>query len=149
MNKLNSLSLKISVPKNKRKNNSEGIKIVEKNKEGKVFIDENNDYKISISMNNDPDCPDLLILPFTEKSYNIVGRTTVFTRNVDEHGKRIRYIRSDTKAKYDYGDPERYIPFAPNWIVKGNIVRDNNILKFDFIDLITKDGYSNIICNYE
>ena len=145
------LNLKIvAAPPKKHKTHSDsGVKLTGKSKHGIVFQDEDGTYKVSISMKNDPNYPDLLIIPFTERSYDIVGRTTVFTRNVDEHGKRIRYIRSDTKAKYDYGDPERYIPFAPNWIVKGNIVRDNNILKFDFIDLITKDCYSNIICNYD
>ena len=149
MNKLSSLSLKISVPKNKRKNNLEGIKIVEKNKKGKVFIDEDNDYKIAISMKNDPDFPDLLVLPFTENSYNLKGRKNVFSRIKDEFGRRTRYIRSEEKAKFHYGDSNRYIPFAPNWIVKGNIIRDNGILKFDFIDLITIDGYDNVIYNYE
>ena len=149
MNKLSSLSLKITVPKNKRKNNSEGIKIVEKNKKGKVFIDEDNNYKISISMKNDPNFPDLLILPFTENSYNLKGRKYVFTRTKDEFGRRTRYIRSEEKAKFHYGDSNRYIPFAPNWIVKGNIIRDNGILKFNFIDLITIDGYDNVIYNYE
>lgn len=143
------LSLKITVPKKKRNNNVESIKIVEKNKEGKVFIDENNIYKVSISMENDPDLPDLLILPFTKNSYNLKGRRTVFTRTKDEFGKRIRYIRSEEKAKYHYGDSNRYVPFAPNWIVKGNIIRDNGVLKFDFIDLITIDGYTNISCNDE
>ena len=143
------LNLKIVVapPKKHKTHSDSGVKLTGKSKHGVVFQDEDGTYKISISMENDPNYPDLLVIPFTERSYDIVGRTTVFTREVDEHGKRTRYIRSDTKAKYDYGDPERYIPFAPNWIVKGNIVRDNNILKFDFIDLITKDGYSNIICD--
>ena len=143
------LSLKISVPKKKRNNNAEGIKLVEKNKKGKVFIDENNAYKVAISMKNDPDFPDLLVLPFTENSYNLKGKKSVFTRTKDEFGKRIRYIRSEEKAKYHYGDSNRYIPFAPNWIVKGNIVRDNGVLKFDFIDLVTIDGYVNISYNDE
>ena len=143
------LSLKISIPKKKRNNNAEGIKLVEKNKKGKVFIDENNIYKIAISMKNDPDFPDLLVLPFTENSYNLKGRKNVFSRTKDEFGKRTRYIRSEEKAKFHYGDSNRYIPFAPNWIVKGNIIRDNGILKFDFIDLITIDGYDNVIYNYE
>lgn len=143
MVKLNSLSLKISVPKKKR-NNSEGIKLIKKNKEGKVFIDENNIYKVSISMDNDPDFPDLLVLPFTENSYNLKGRKTVFSKIKDKHDKVIRYVRSEEKAKYNYGDSNRYVPFSSNWIVKGNIIRDNGILKFDFIDLVTLSGYTNI-----
>ena len=92
-------------------------------------------------MENDLNYPDLLVIPFTERSYDIVGRTTVFTREVDERGKRTRYIRSELKAKFMPGDPKRYIPFAPNWIVKGHIVRENGTLKFDFDDIITIKGY--------
>jgi hypothetical protein len=40
------------------------------------------------------------------------------------------------------GLPEQYIPFAPNWIVKGYIVKDNGIQKFDFKSLVGVDGYT-------
>ena len=64
---------------------------------------------------------------------------------VDKHGRRIRYIRSEANAKFIPGDPKRYIPFAPNWIVKGHIARENGILKFDFDNIITIKGYDIFI----
>ena len=135
------LKITVSPPKKHKTRSNSGIKLIGKSKRGVVFQDEDGTYKVYISMENDPNYPDLLVIPFTERSYDIVGRTTVFTREVDEHGKRTRYIRSELKAKFMPGDPKRYIPFAPNWIVKGHIVRENGTLKFDFDDIITIKGY--------
>ena len=38
------------------------------------------------------------------------------------------------------GLPEQYIPFAPNWLVKGYIVTDNGIKRFDFKGLVGING---------
>ena len=40
------------------------------------------------------------------------------------------------------GLPKQYIPFAPNWIVRGYIVKDNGTMKFDFKSLVGIDGYT-------
>ena len=144
------LNLKIVVapPKKHKPRSDSGVKLTGKSKHGVVFQDEDGTYKVSISMENDHNYPDLLVIPFTERSYNIVGKTTVFAREVDKHGRRVRYIRSEENSKFMPGDPKRYIPFAPNWIVKGHIARENGILKFDFDDIITIKGY-DIFINYE
>ena len=87
------LNLKIvaAPPKKHKSRSNSGIKLIGKSKRGVVFQDEDGTYKVYISMENDPNYPDLLVIPFTERSYDIVGRTTVFTREVDERGKRRRY----------------------------------------------------------
>ena len=138
------LNLKIVVapPKKHKTRSNSGIKLIGKSKRGVVFQDEDGTYKVSISMENDPNYPDFLVIPFTERSYNIVGKTTVFAREVDKHGRRVRYIRSEANAKFMPGDPKRYIPFAPNWIVRGYIVKDNGTMKFDFKSLVGIDGYT-------
>ena len=134
--------LKIAVPKPKRSKTSDGIvRTGKKITRGKVFQDEDGTYKVAIDMKNDQHFPDLRILEFTERSYDLVGRTNVFSRNVDEKGRRTRFIRNPLIAKYFPGLPEQYIPFAPNWIVKGYIVTDNGIKKFDFKSLVGVDNY--------
>ena len=134
--------LKIAVPKPKRSKTSDGIvRTGKKITRGKVFQDEDGTYKVAIDMKNDQHFPNLRILEFTERSYDLVGRTNVFSRNVDEKGRRIRFIRNPLIAKYFPGLPEQYIPFAPNWIVKGYIVNDQGRHKFDFKDLVGIDGY--------
>ena len=136
------LPFKVAVPKPKRNKTSVGIKrTTNKIVKGKVFQDEDETYKIAISMNNDTINPDLRILEFTERSYDLTGKTNVFSRTVDSKGRRTRFIRTESHAKFTPGLPEQYIPFAPNWIVRGYIVMDNGIKKFDFKSLVGVDGY--------
>lgn len=142
MGLLKLMPFKVAVPKPKRNRTSDGIKrTTNKITKGKVFQDEDGTYKVSISMDNDPVHPDLRILDFTERSYDLACKTNVFSRTVDKHGRRTRFIRSEVHAKYMPGLPEQYIPFAPNWIVRGYIVNDNGTMKFDFKNLIGLDGY--------
>ena len=83
----------------------------------------------------------LKVLDFTEKSYELRGKTNVFSRTVDKNGRHTRFIRTINYAKHMPGLPEQYIPFAPNWIVRGYIVKENGLMKFDFIGLVGVDGY--------
>lgn len=137
------MQFKVAVPKPKRNKTSDGIKrTTDKIVKGKVFQDENGTYKVSINMKNDPVHPDLLVLDFTERSYDLTGKTNVFSRTVDSKGRRIRFIRNLINAKFMPGLPEQYIPFAPNWIVRGYIVKDNGTMKFDFKSLVGIDGYT-------
>ena len=137
------MPFKVAVPKPKRNKTSDGIKrTANKIVKGKVFQDENGTYKVSINMENDPVHPDLLVLDFTERSYDLTGKTNVFSRTVDSKGRRIRFIRNLINAKFMPGLPEQYIPFASNWIVRGYIVKDNGTMKFDFKSLVGVDGYT-------
>lgn len=143
MGLLKVMPFKVAVPKSKRNKTSDGIKrTTNKIIKGKVFQDENGTYKVSINMENDPVHPDLPVLDFTERSYDLTGKTNVFSRTVDSKGRRIRFIRNLINAKFMPGLPEQYIPFAPNWIVRGYIVKDNGTMKFDFKSLVGIDGYT-------
>lgn len=143
MGLLKLIPFKVAVPKPKRNRTSDGIKrTTNKIAKGKVFQDEDGTYKVSISIGNDPVHPDLLILDFTERSYDLTGKTNVFSRTVDKKGRRTRFIRNAIYAKFMPGLPEQYIPFAPNWIVRGYIVNDNGTMKFDFKSLVGVDGYN-------
>ena len=143
MGLLKVIPFKVAVPKPKCNKTSDGIKrTTNKIVKGKVFQDENGTYKVSINMENDPVHPDLLVLDFTERSYDLTGKTNVFSRTVDSKGRRIRFIRNLINAKFMPGLPEQYIPFAPNWIVRGYIVKDNGTMKFDFKSLVGIDGYT-------
>ena len=143
MGLLKIMPFKVAVPRPKRNKTSDGIKrTTNKIVKGKVFQDENGTYKVSINMENDPVHPDLLVLDFTERSYDLTGKTNVFSRTVDSKGRRIRFIRNLINAKFMPGLPEQYIPFAPNWIIRGYIVKDNGTMKFDFKSLVGIDDYT-------
>ena len=135
------LSLKISVPKSKTISKP-SVKIEAKNKRGYVIL-ENEEYKVSL-INESDGIHNHTILPFTKKSYDLKGKTSIFTKTKGKYGYT-RYVRTEDKAKVFPGDSDIYVPFAPNWIVKGDIINDKGVLKFDFIELLTIKGYTNMI----
>ena len=134
------LSLKISVPKSKTIPKP-SVKIEAKNKRGYVIL-EDGEYKISL-VNESDGIHNHTILPFTKRSYDLKGKTSIFTKTKGKYGYT-RYVRTEDKAKVFPGDSDIYVPFAPNWIVKGDIINDKGILKFDFIELLTIKGYNNM-----
>lgn len=135
------LSLKISVPKSKTIPKP-SVKIEAKNKRGYVIL-ENEEYKVSL-INESDSIHNCKILPFTKRSYDLKGKTSIFSKTKGKYGY-IRHIRTEDKAKVFPGDSDKYVPFAPNWMVKGNIINDKGILKFDFVELLTIKGYTNMI----
>ena len=143
MTKILFTALKVAVPKIKRNKTSDGIKrTTNKIVKGKVFQDEDGTYKVAIAIQNDTINPDLLVLNFTERSYDLTGKTNVFSRTADSKGRYTRFIRNPINTKFMPGLPEQYIPFAPNWLVKGYIVIDNGIKKFDFTSLVGINDYT-------
>ena len=135
------LSLKISVPKSKTIPKP-SVKIEDKNKRGYVIL-EDGEYKVSL-INESDGIHNCKILPFTKRSYDLKGKTSIFSKTKGKYGY-IRHIRTEDKAKVFPGDSDKYVPFAPNWMVKGNIINDKGILKFDFVELLTIKGYTNMI----
>ena len=135
------LSLKISVPKSKTIPKP-SIKIEAKDKRGYVIL-EGEEYKVLLA-NESYDIHNRKILPFTKRSYDLKGKTSIFSKTKGKYGYT-RHVRTEDKAKVFPGDSNKYVPFAPNWMVKGNIINDKGILKFDFVELLTIKGYTNMI----
>ena len=135
------LSLKISVPKSKTIPKP-SVKIEAKDKRGYVIL-EDEEYKVLLA-NESYDIHNRKILPFTKRSYDLKGKTSIFSKTKGKYGYT-RHVRTEDKAKVFPGDSDKYVPFAPNWMVKGNIINDKGILKFDFVELLTVKGYTNMI----
>ena len=135
------LSLKISVPKSKTIPKP-SVKIEAKNKRGYVILG-GEEYKVLLA-NESYDIHNRKILPFTKRSYDLKGKTSIFSKTKGKYGYT-RHVRTEDKAKVFPGDSDKYVPFAPNWMVKGNIINDKGILKFDFVELLTIKGYTNMI----
>ena len=135
------LSLKISVPKSKPIPKP-SIKIEAKDKKGYVIL-EGEEYKVLLA-NESYDIHNRKILPFTKRSYDLKGKTSIFSKTKGKYGYT-RHVRTEDKAKVFPGDSDKYVPFAPNWMVKGDIINDKGILKFDFVELLTIKGYINMI----
>ena len=135
------LSLKISIPKSKTISKP-FVKIEAKNKRGYVIL-EDEEYKVSL-INESDGIYNRKILPFTKRSYDLKGKTSIFSKTKGKYGYT-RHVRTEDKAKVFPGDSDKYVPFAPNWMVKGDIINDKGVLKFDFIELLTIKGYTNMI----
>ena len=135
------LSLKISVPKSKTIPKP-SIKIEAKDKRGYVIL-EGEEYKVLLA-NESYDIHNRKILPFTKKSYDLKGKISIFSKTKGKYGYT-RHVRTEDKAKVFPGDSDKYVPFAPNWMVKGDIINDKGVLKFDFVELLTIKGYTNMI----
>lgn len=116
-----------------------------------VCFKESDEYKIRLDVKAlkpdiiDKGQPDILVLDFTEESYNIKGVFSVFDRKPGKDGKYVRYVRNETKAKFHPGSTERYVPFCNNWVCSGYIVRRNGKLMFDFNECIAPEGYGTFI----
>ena len=134
------------VSKRKEVKNKKLTKLVK----GVCFLD-GDEFKIRLDIKTlKPDVidngqPDLLILPFTEESYNIVGVTCVFSKKPDKNGKYTRFIRDESKAKFHPGSTETYVPFCRNWVCSGYIVKRDGKMMFDFKECITPKGYTTFI----
>lgn len=120
---------------------STGIKRISAITQGLVTV-EDGEYKCHIFADDNSTSSGDIILPFTDKSYNLRGRETIFDRVRNDEEKKIRYVRTHVQALSFPGDPDKFVPFGPNWIVKGYIVEKEDKKYFDFVDLLTINGYN-------
>ena len=79
-------------------------------------------------------------IPFTVESFDIKCFKTIFTRKKSKFGY-LSVVRTESQAIFGNWSPDLYVPFAPNWIVRGWIVKVNNVLQFKFRNLVTINGY--------
>lgn len=120
-----------------------------------ICFKENGEYKISLDVKIlkpniiDEGQPDILVLDFTEESYNLKGIKAVFGKEPDEHGKYIRYIRRESEARFFPGSSEKLVPFCPNWVCSGYILRRDGKLVFDFNECIAPKGYDVFVPDVE
>lgn len=107
-----------------------------------IVIEEEGILKVSVDAKKDGNgIKPPKIYNFTPESYDLTGRQTVFLKKKDKSGRRVRIIRDKNTCKYMPGLPEQYVPFAPNWVVTGYVVKRDIQKFFDFKDLVGINGY--------
>lgn len=107
-------------------------KFVGKNIDVIPIIDTDGTYKAYLKLAKD----EFTLLPFTDKSFDLKGRDIVFSKVKDEHNHYVRYYRNKLDCIHFPGNKEYLIPFAPTWVIRGNIVKINNKKYFDFVTLV-------------
>ena len=76
---------------------------------------------------------DITVLDFTEKSFELKGRTDVFYHEKDKTGHYIRVMRDKMTAYLSPGCSELYCALCNNSCFSGYIVKVNNVLHFDML----------------
>lgn len=110
---------------------------------GKVYIEEDQ-FIIKVSAFEvqknieKSSLPAQLVLPLTDKSFDLKGREKVFSHTKGEYGY-ICYIRNKDKANYFPGLSKQYTTVAPNWICSGWVVKVKGKLYFDLKEPIAPE----------
>lgn len=103
-----------------------------------------NNFVAHINMKNDKVVPDIQVLPFTERSYDLKGKTKVFSVFSDINNRGICIIREKTHATNFPGLTSQYTPFRNNYVYSGYIVSINGKHYFDVDDVYENVNY----CRY-
>ena len=109
-----------------------------------MTIKEGDEYKIKISLRNDPEYPDFLVIPFTEESLELKGKTIVYSQEKDKYGRHICYHRDPSICKLFPGLPTQYTVVIEKLICSGYVIRKDNKLMFD---LKETHGIGNYVYN--
>ena len=125
----------------KTKKMSTGMKRISQITQGLVTVDKGVYYCHVFADDNSTSSGDIT-LKFTDRSFKLYDRETIFDRVFSDNEKKTRYVRTHLQAITFPGDPDKFVPFGPNWIVKGYIVEIEGEKYFDFVDLLTINGYS-------
>lgn len=78
-----------------------------------------------------------LVLPFTDKSLSLKGKTYVFKKDKDESNHYVCVIRDTYNANTHPGLKSQYNALHPNLLIAGHIIRKNGKMYFNYEDLIS------------
>ena len=122
-----------------RKPKPKKVKLIGNNIDVIPIIDTDGTYKAYLKIAND----EFTLLPFTDKSFELKGREIVFSKERDEHNHYVRYYRNKRDCVHFGGNKDYLIPFAPSWVIRGNIIKIDGKRYFDFVSLVCpKENYS-------
>ena len=96
-----------------------------------TVIKEENEYKIRISLRNDPEYSDFIIVPFTEESLELKGKTIVYSHEKDKFGHNIAYHRDPSICTIFPGLPTQYTAVVEKLVCSGYVIRKDGKLMFD------------------
>jgi len=128
----------VKKPRTERKHNVISKKlhcICMKNEEG--------EFRAYVNMPSDLEFPDILEVPFTKESYDLRGKTDIFTKEPIDNGKYIRLCRNKVHANIFPNLEEIYTPFRERYVYSGYLVKIDDHFEFNMTDFV--DHYSNAI----
>jgi hypothetical protein len=131
------VGIKINIAKgNKRKRNVNSIEGTVISRVCRAIVIKDDDgFKAKINLDKDNNS-DILLVPFTTKSYDIKGREIIFSKERIDNGRHRCIIRDKLKAN-TYNDVENYIPFRENIVITGDILRIDGKMYFRYREFIS------------
>ena len=106
-----------------------------------TVIKEENEYKIRISLRNDPEYSDFIIVPFTEESLKLKGKTIVYSHEKDKYGHNIAYHRDPFICKIFPGLSTQYTAVVEKLVCSGYVIRKDGKLMFDLKETHGTNNY--------
>ena len=87
---------------------------------------------------------DITVLPFSEKTFELKGKTDVFYHKPDKKGYYTRIIRTEEDSIRYPGNKEDYCPLCDKCIFQGYIIKMLDGLYFDIVNFVgtySESGY--------
>lgn len=78
----------------------------------------------------------ITILPFSEESFNLKGKTHIFLKEKNDEGKYVHIIRNKDISETYPGNSNKYTPLCENAIYKGYIMKIEKSLVFNVTEYI-------------
>lgn len=114
-----------------------------------VCIEETpNTFKAYVNIESNLEFPDTRVIPFTEESYNLKGKTKVFTIQKDKNRRSICVLRNTETATHFPGIPTQYTPFKHKYVYSGYIMKINGEYQFEVNEVFDHiDFYKHLVPN--
>lgn len=92
--------------------------------------------RVQLNENNDDETK-TLVIPFTEQSYLLKGKTKIFTKKPDKDGRIVTILRDKTLSKLHPGIADIYTPLRDNFVYGGYVIEKDKKHYFDITECFT------------
>ena len=99
------------------------------------------EYVAHINIPSDLEFPDVLVTPFTKQSYELKGKTDIFTKEPIDNGKHIRISRTKVHSIVFPNIDEVFTPLRERYVYSGYLVKIDGHLEFNMTDF---EDYYNV-----
>lgn len=128
-------TLKVASPVKKERNSYSKIG----KKCSAVVIEDNGELKarlVTSPVKDNEEFQEYILLPFTNNSFKLKGKTHVFLKEKDKYNHHICVIRDSTTAIISPGVPSQYDALHKGLLVGGHVIRKNGKNYFNYEELI-------------
>ena len=122
-------------PVKKIRSYNTSIKLIKNMLYCKPKRDEDGNWYAEVNTRGFEGYKDVTILPFSEESFRLKGRTDIFLKEKDNTGHFVHIVRDECQVR-NYLNPDIYCSLCENSIFKGHIIKDKDKIVFDIISYV-------------